>query len=135
MDSEIKFRKQIVKALRAAGFMVSVIEPNSGSTPGIPDLVISKGVTDLWLELKVADKHLSGDQVWRSCLRPAQRKWIKDRMAVAKKSFVSIYILVKIPKGIDLYVINPVHQVEWPLFREAYDTLSKIVDLLDARCL
>jgi hypothetical protein len=113
--------------------MVSVIEPNSGSTPGIPDLVVSKGVVDLWVELKVTKENVP--EVWKKLLRPAQRQWIKRRMKT-NGLLMNTYVLVKTPITVNAYSIQcwspqyPVHIIHIIKVR----TLQDIVDLLNSRC-
>jgi hypothetical protein len=131
--TETQFRRQVVNALRSVGFMVSVIEPNLGSTPGIPDLVLSKDDLDRWVELKVTDKTPTTRQVWEDLLRPVQRRWIRDRVMVADVRVVPVYVLVRVPTGILLY--STAHKTEKGLGigLVTQGTLDKAINQLKAR--
>jgi len=108
--TELDFKREVTKALEEAVFMVTAIEPNIGSTPGIPDLVISKRHRDLWLELKDISKEkqyekteLTAAVVWGKLLRPAQRQWIQKRSQVAIQGSAPVFVVVKTPTGINVY--------------------------------
>jgi hypothetical protein len=103
--SEIQFRRKVVEAFEEAGFMATVVEPNLGSTPGTPDLVLSKGINDWWVELKVINRHKTTEQIWERCLRSAQRQWIRRRLEAAggESDSMLIFVFVRTPTGINVY--------------------------------
>lgn len=132
--SEVQFRRLVVKAFEKVGFMATVIEPNLGSTPGVPDLVLSKRDKDCWVELKVATKHLTEEQVWQKLLRPAQRQWIRGRVGVADGTALRLHVMVNTPIGIDLYSVAYIRRpIGLVLLTPGHHTLPEIVGLLNTR--
>lgn len=92
---ETFYKKALRDALVAAGASVSFIEPNIGSTPGVPDVTVAWGLRDFWVETKVEGKRpINSIYVWKELLRAEQRKWIIDRCSVSSDSLTSIFVVV-----------------------------------------
>ena len=107
--SEIEFKRMIKEKFTKTGAMVSHFEPNIGSTPGVPDSLVSWGIEEFWLELKVTDKIPTVGLVWNDLLRPAQKRWIKQRYTVYEMDddqLVPYFVAVESPFGIWLYIYS-----------------------------
>jgi len=84
IEDENDVRNHIVHEAEADHWHVSHIE--SGTTsPGIPDLALSKNDVTLWLEIKV----MKNGEV---SMRPPQRRWHRKQAAAGGRSFVLAYI-------------------------------------------
>ena len=84
IQNENDLRTYIHMEAEESGHHVSHIE-SPITSPGIPDLNISRAGLDLWLEIKVMKR--GGIQ-----MRPAQRKWHRERAASQGWSFVVCWI-------------------------------------------
>lgn len=100
MKNETEYRKKTRGELERRGAMVSTIEPALGSTPGVPDLLISRNDRDLWLELKITERIPTAGHTWSALCRASQRRWMRQR---AIHMEVPVYVAVWSPTGIWIF--------------------------------
>lgn len=102
MKNETEFRRKTKAELERRGAMVSVIEPAIGSTPGVPDLLVSVD-GDLWTELKITKRVPTASHTWNNLCRASQRKWMRER---AEKMDVPVYVAVWSPLGVWIFYFS-----------------------------
>lgn len=82
MNSEEDFRRKVMIEAANRGMHVSHIEAHI-SVAGIPDLNLSRGKHDVWLELKLVKAN--GVK-----MRPTQKRWHRERYESGGKSWVAV---------------------------------------------
>lgn len=99
---ETKFANALCPKLRERGWFVQRIE--SGETgSGIPDIYLSKGSVQAWLELKAMDVMWPTDM--KIDFRPGQWPWLHTNAQHGGTS----YLGVKVSNG---YVFSTIHDVD-----------------------
>lgn len=82
MNNEEDFRRAVMTRAVERGMHVSHIEAHL-SVAGIPDLNLSRGGHDVWLELKLVKAN--GVK-----MRPTQKRWHRERHESGGKSWVAV---------------------------------------------
>jgi hypothetical protein len=126
MTEEADVRDFIETIAEGYGWHVSHIE-SPITSPGIPDLCLSIGDHDLWIEIKV----------WRRGIhmRPPQRKWHRERAASGGRSFVLCYIdgFIYPITGVMAAMLTPKHKNWKPDVRYGLEDVAELLDWLAAR--
>lgn len=125
LTEETDVRDFIETVAEGYGWHVSHIE-SPITSPGIPDLILSKNNHDLWLEVKVWRRGIN--------MRPPQRKWHRDRAASGGKTFVVAYIdgYLYPVTGVMAAMLTPKHKNWKPDVRYELDRVAEMLDRLSA---
>lgn len=125
LQDEDHVRDFIVTVAEGYGWHVSHVE-SPITSPGIPDLNLSKNGKELWIEIKIWRRGIN--------MRPPQRKWHRERAAHGSKSFVVSYIdgYLYPVTGVMAAMLTSKHKNWKPDVRYELERVAEMLEVLSA---